>query len=133
MDKEQLGTDKNTIVGVIYRIPGTSAENFNHKIERSLSRTSYENKYCYLMGDMNMDPLNSDIHKETSILLDTVYSNEFRPVICKPTRITVDTESLIDHIYTNIFNADTRDKQIQGILRTDISDHYSIFYITYRD
>ena len=83
-----------------------------------------------------MDLLKSDIHKETSILLDTVYSNGFIPVICKPTWITADTESLIDHIYTNSFNADTRNKQIQGIqgiLRTDISDHYPIFYITYRE
>ena len=131
IDKEELGTDKNTIVGVIYRIPGTSAENFNHKIERSLSRISHEKNY--LMGDINMDLLKSDIHKETSILLDTVYSNGFISVVCKPTRITADTESLIDHIYTNAFNTDTRNTKIQGILRTDLSDHYSIFYISYRE
>ena len=39
-----------------------------------------------------MDLLKSDIHKETSILLDTVYGMVygFIPVICKPTRITAE-------------------------------------------
>ena len=56
IDKEELGTDKNTIVGVSYRIPGTSAENFNHKIERSLSRISHENKLLLFDGRHKYGP-----------------------------------------------------------------------------
>lgn len=133
IDKEELGTKKNTIIGVIYRIPGTSPEDFNTKIAQTLSKISLENKSCYLMGDFNMDLLKFDTHTETSNLLDLIYSNGFIPVICKPTRITTETESLIDHIYTNEIHNDQRFKKKQGILRTDISDHCPVFYISYKE
>ena len=49
----------------------------------------------------------------------------FHPLVDKPTRVIGDSKSLIDNIYTtvpqhgNICNS--------GILKTDFSDHYSIF------
>ena len=48
-------------------------------------------------------------------------------MITKPTRVTETTATLIDHILTN--NIDITSKHVQGILCTDISDHYAIFHI----
>ena len=57
-----------------------------------------------------------------------MYSNGFIPLINRPTRVTAETATIIDHIYSNDLNA-TR-KTIQGILVTDITDHYPVFHFT---
>ena len=60
--------------------------------------------------------------------LDIMYSYSMFPLITKPTKVTKDTATLIDHIFTNNFESDT--KHVQGILCTSISDHYAVFHIT---
>ena len=50
------------------------------------------------------------------------------PLITKPTRVTKDTATLIEHIFTNNFETDS--KHVQGILCTSISDHFAVFHIT---
>ena len=50
-------------------------------------------------------------------------------MITKPTRITEHSQTLIDHIYTNTDLTTPNYKHKQGILRTDISDHYPVFYL----
>ena len=67
-------------------------------------------------------------HSPTSEFLDIMYSYSMFPLITKPTRVTKDTATLIDHIFTKKFVSDT--KHVQGILCTSISDHYAVFHIT---
>ena len=55
-----------------------------------------------------------------------LFSNNFLPIITKPTRLTYHTATLIDHIYTNSFNQQV----IRGIATIDISDHLPIFCVT---
>ena len=57
-----------------------------------------------------------------------MYSYSMFPLITKPTRVTKDTATLIDHIFTNNFETDS--KHVQGILCTSISDHFAVFHIT---
>ena len=102
IDESQIGTDRNVILGFAYRIPGASAANFNEKLTISLLKISLENKICQLMGDLNLDLLKQDRHQDISALIDIIYSNGFVPVITKPTRITEHSQTIIDHIYTNM-------------------------------
>ena len=130
IDKSQIGTDRNAILGLsVYRIPGTSVANFNDKLNIYLQKISLENKICQLMGDLNLNLLKQDRHHGISALIDIIYSNGFVPVITKPTRITEHSQTLIDHIYINKDLTTPNYKHKQGILRTDISDHYPIFYL----
>ena len=58
-----------------------------------------------------------------------LYSNNFLPILTKPTRLTHHNATLIDHIYTNSFNRQV----ISGIATIDIPDHlirYIIFCVT---
>ena len=55
-----------------------------------------------------------------------LYSNNFLPILTKPTRLTYHNATLIDHIYTNSFNQQV----ISGIATIDISDHLPIFCVT---
>ena len=132
IDKSQIGTDRNVLLGLVYRIPGTSAANFNDKLNISLQKISLENKICQLMGDLNLDLLKQDRQHDISALIDIIYSNGFVPVITKPTRITEHSQTLIDHIYTNMDLTIPNYKHKQGILRRDISDHYPVFYLMFK-
>ena len=87
-----------------------------------------ENKICDILADLNIDFLKHEEHTPTSAFLDLLYSYNVFPLISKPTRITTDTATLIDHILTNNFQHYS--KHIQGILCTSISDHYAIFHLT---
>lgn len=57
------------------------------------------------------------------IFLNVLFSSYFHPLICKPTRVTNKTATLIDNIFTNSFDYESN----SGILCTDISDHFPIF------
>ena len=89
-----------------------------------LDKLSKENKFCYLLGDYNLNILNCDKHDKTSQFIDNRFSHHFAPLINKPTRIREKSATLIDNIFTN--NLDT--KSIQGIFYTDITYHFPIFY-----
>ena len=50
------------------------------------------------------------------------------PLITRPTRVTANSATLIDNIFTNNFNGDNW--SAQGVLVTDISDHYPVFHLS---
>ena len=77
------------------------------------------------MGDYNINLFNVDKHKLTSDFLDLMYSYSYMPLITKPTRVSSKTATLIDNIYCNSFEKSVS----QGILFSDISDHFPIFCI----
>ena len=55
-------------------------------------------------------------------------SQGFIPHITKPTRITSNLATLIDHVYSN---HNHRNYEL-GIIITDVADHVGIFHIIYR-
>ena len=54
-------------------------------------------------------------------------SNSFLPLITRPTRVTANSASLIANIFTN--HIDKSLQSSEGILVTDITDRYPVFYI----
>ena len=79
------------------------------------------------MGDFNINILNSDNHDLTAQFVDIMTSNAFLPLITRPTRITANSATLIDNIFTN--NFDNITQSVHGIYVSDISDHYPVFCI----
>ena len=118
----------NIIIDVIYRMPNTSLDIFNDRIGNIMNIITRENKLCYFLGDWNIDHLKQESYSLTSEFLDILYSYSMFPLITKPTRVTKDTATLIDHISTNNFESDA--KHVQGVLCSSISDHYAVFHIT---
>ena len=57
------------------------------------------------------------------------YSNACYPHINKPTRIVNNSATLIDNIFSNVFDKDVD----SGLLYSDISDHLPIFVITHNN
>ena len=114
------------LVGSLYRAPNSNISAFNDQFSTILSAIKRESKNCYLMGDFNINLLNSDSHISTGEFVERLYSFDFFPLITKPTRVTNSSATLIDNIFSN-FLPDRNGKS--GILLTDISDHFPIYYI----
>lgn len=115
---------RNFIIGVIYRPPGGNIDDFNNLLSGILEKLKRENKLLYLLGDFNINLLNANSHQPTSNFLDTIYSVSLFPLINRPTRITSQSATLIDNILCNDI---TNVTHCNGILCTDVSDHYPIF------
>ena len=127
LDNNVFKTSSNIIIGIVYRMPDSSIDIFNDRMTDILYTVNKENKLFYMLGDLNIDLLKYEEHRLTSSFLDMLYSNNVFPLITKATRVTQTTATLIDHVLTN--NFDVWGKHRQGILCTDISDHYAVFHI----
>ena len=118
--------NKNVICGVIYRPPNTDIKIFNQKLSELLDKIKADGKLAYIMGDYNINIINSD-HVETQNFIDIMFEYGFMPCISKPTRVTSKSATLIDNIFTN--NYSSYSSALNGILYTDVSDHFPTFHI----
>lgn len=130
--KIQISNKEYFIIGNIYRPntgPQASIKRFNSILSDILSNirkdTNLNNGKIILLGDININLLNFEIHQDTNEYLDLLLANELLPLITLPTRINHRTATLIDHICTNI-NDTVYDT---GIICNDLSDHFGTFYI----
>ena len=127
IDKSCCGFNKDVIIGVIYRPPNKDVKSFNELMTTIIDKVNKEKKICYFMGDYNIDLLKHESHPQTSEFLDIMYSNNFIPVITRPTRKKDKSGTLIDNIFTN--NLVEINHSIQGLFKREISDHLPIFMI----
>ena len=93
----------------------------------SYRKNEKENKLCYLLGDYNVILLNHGSHFDTGAFIDLLSTYSFVPLITRPTSVTATTATLIDNILTN--NVENKNHSDQGILVTDVTDHYPVFRI----
>ena len=121
-----LLSDKNIIVGVVYRPPDTCRDTFLAKMRTILQKISGSSKQCRIMGDFNLNLLNADSDPKTADFVDLMFSYAMLPLINKPTRSTTHSNTCIDNIFSN--HVSTSSKSLQGILFTDLSDHFPIFF-----
>ena len=114
----------NIVLAIVYRPPGQNVNEFLSSLEIPLSAISRENKQCLVIGDFNIDLLASSSQHVNSFT-DLLMSFSCTPLILNPTRITQDSATLIDNIFTN----NTDNILRTGILLNDVSDHFSVFTI----
>ena len=125
IDNEQLGLRNNAIIGVIYRPPNTDILSFNDSPSEIMSLIKAKNKSCYVLGDYNINLLNTDTHSYTREFVYTMYSHSLLPNITKPTWEA--SATLIDNIFSNDIFA--KHNTVSGILDTGITDHFPIFHV----
>ena len=119
-----LKNGKRLIICCIYRAPNTDLALLNEHINLICSKNN--SKKIYICGDFNVDLLQYDKRVETNDFIDQLYSYAtygLQPLITRPTRITRDTKTLID----NIFTTDLNSHKQSGIIINDISDHLPIY------
>ena len=84
-----------------------------------------ENK-TFIIGDLNF---NTNLANHSPVILDyinTFENNAFCNLISIPTCVTPDSETIIDHIFTNV-TVTAIMFTVTGVLHYKISDHYPIY------
>ena len=109
---------KPILIGTCYRAPKNSK--LTESLENTVTRLQAD---CdtVILGDFNYCLIKNKKNKITKVL----DINGFTQLINSPTRVTNNSSSLIDHIYTN----DTRKISQSGVIESGISDHF-ITYCT---
>ena len=118
-------TSKHLItIGVIYRYPKNNIAHFTDELSKTLDSYLNQPHDLAFMGafSINLDP--EKRQTKAWHYLETLLGFGLFPVITKPTRVTVTSQTLIDHIFTNI----TARTVTSGIYQYDITDHFPIFY-----
>ena len=122
---EIVQNKKRIITGCLYRDPSMELSEFNnHYLSNFLDNLSEENKTAVLLRDFNADLLKND-KDFVSDFLNTMYSNLLLPHIACPTCVTVNSQTLIDNIFSNNYNTSFT----SGNLVTTLSDHDAQFLV----
>ena len=122
--KIQNDAKLSLIIGAVYRHPNSNVNEFTKSLDVSLSKINQQHAKCVVLGDFNIDIMdNSPRPHVKNNYINMLNSNTFQVLIDKPTRITPDSQTLIDHVISNY----TRPDSIAGILNYEITDHLPIF------
>ena len=92
---------KLIVVGVVYRHPEyivNQIELFTKAIEKNFLNMSNKKMEFYLVGDFNTDLLRFHCNQVIKTYADNLLDYSVKCCINKPTRISVTTKSLLDHI-----------------------------------
>ena len=115
--------DKNILICCAYRHPNSEIEHFNEYIQRTVA-----NKHVFILGDFNINLLNYDSHTPTCDFVSLLHSQNFLPYIIHPTRVSDHSSTIIDNIFSNACNLDTK----RGNILTQVADHFPQFLIVRR-
>ena len=130
--KTDQGRDK--IIANIYR-PNTApranlpiAISTHQSIINSINNNKdHKNSDIFIASDFNVDLLKYESHQLTSSYVDLMFSNKFLPTITRPTRISHQSATLIDHIFV----CSCTKNHIAGIILNTTVDHFPTFYSEY--
>ena len=118
-----LGSE-HILVGVVYRHPSGCVKEFNQIFDtKILKKLRNERKKTIIMGDFNINLMNSNSHRNTELFLDNMLMNSMLPYITQPTRFTGKTHTLIDNIYYNSISNEC----LSGNLIPHVTDHLPNF------
>ena len=102
---------------------GTSVGNGLKKI---LSTDDTLKKEVIMAGNVNMNLLDYEQNKKVQKFFNTKFGHNMMSIINKQTHVTKNTATAIYHIFINFV---TTTKFKTGIIKSDISDHFSIFFV----
>ena len=132
-DIESLATEiinknsKNVAINAQYRQPAGDFKQYETYLENFLNKMEKSNKAIYVVGDTNLNLIDYEMNIKVKNYLNLLFQKNFIPVINKPTRVSRNNVTIIDHININHFlNNDIH----SGIMTADISDHFPIFLIS---
>ena len=113
-------------MNLTYRPPNGDPNELENHFKNILSKRKITNKELVLVGDFNINVLDFNESKMVQNFVNLMFRHGLIPTINKPTRVTRNTATAIDHIIINsVINAEFK----TGTIKTDISNHFPIFFI----
>ena len=119
---------KNIIINLTYKPLNGDVKEFEKHLNKILSTSYILKKEVIMAGDFNINLLDFEQNKKVQNFLNIMFGHSMMPVINKPTCVTKNTARAIDHIFINSF---TTSKFKTGIIKSDISDHFPIFFVAH--
>ena len=110
----------------MYRPPNGHVSVFEKFCENLLSANDKTSKNIIFAGDLNINVLDYESNKKVQYFLSSMFQYNMIPTINKPTRVTRNTATAINHIITNTVISGIQHRS--GIIKTDISDHFPIVF-----
>ena len=114
-----LTNSKSFLVGNIYRHPNETIS-WNEQFENYLEKVLECEKEVYLLGDFNRDLMQDNIKQSWLEYMETFGLFQFIKV---PTRVTDQSATLIDHVYSNTHT----NILMTTVPQVGLSDHFPIF------
>ena len=117
---------KPFLVGTWYRPPNSPSDLFSY-FETLLDKIDSENSEFHLLGEINCNMMSLLPERNTcsSELMNILDIFDFHQLITEPTRITLDSQTLIDLCITNSTDKITA----SGTLSLGISDHSLVYLV----
>lgn len=112
------------LIGSVYRSPNSDFVYLND-ILNNISNALDCNYETLILGDFNLDLLPTCKKGLTKDMHDYTRRNELSQMISEPTRVTLHSRTLLDHIYVNRKNYVTQ----SGVIPTGLSDHRLIYAV----
>ena len=114
-------------MGICCRPPQVCVRKFTQELHSLLDKLHNMNKIVYLLGGFNINTFRSatGLNKAANDFSNLFALYFFQPLIDKPTREVNSSSTRLDNIYTN--ESDSGNICTSGIMKTDFSDHFSIF------
>ena len=117
---------KSIVLNLTYRPSNGDPNELENHFKNILLKREITNKELVLVGDFNINVFEFNESKMDQDFVDLMFRHDLIPTVNKPTRVTRNTITAIDHIMTNsVINAEFK----TGIIKTNISDHFRIFFI----
>ena len=117
---------KSIVLNLTYRPSNGDPNELENHFKNILLKREITNKELVLVGDFNINVFEFNESKMVQNFVDLMFRHDLIPTVNKPTRVTRNTITTIDHIITNsVINAEFK----TGIIKTNISDHFRIFFI----
>ena len=110
---------KSFLIGNIYRHPNETVH-WNEEFDNHLDKVLGCEKEIYLMGDFNRDLMQDNIKQSW---LEYMESFGLHQIVNMPTRVTDQSATLIDHIYSNTY----ANILTSVVPKLGLSDHFPIF------
>ena len=121
-----LKKGKNILFNVMYR-PRNGDVTVSEKFwENLVSANDKTPKNIIFAGDLNISVLNYESNKKVQHFLSSIFQYNMIPTINKPTHVTRNIATALDHIITNTVISGIQHRS--GITKTDISDHFPIIF-----
>ena len=118
--------EKNILFSVMYRPLNGDMTVFEKFCEKLLSANDKTSKNIIFAGDLNISVLDHKSIKKVQHFSSSMFQYNMIPTIYKPTRVTRNTATAIDHIITNTVISGIQHRSC--IIKTDILDHFPILF-----
>ena len=119
----KLNTRKENVIGLIYRHLTSNFTEFQDKFTSILNQLKQNKQDYVICGHFNIDQIKLEKNSKIDKYFNAVYAEGCINLINKPTRITENSATLLDHLYSNLTNHITH----IGILTFDVPDHLPTF------